>query len=104
MKIEGLIFDDADITQETKTNRSTGEALLSGKFKFLTTNPTEAIDVKVNADLWANGEAGKTLKSLVGKRHQFEIQYREMSFGNDDGKHVSLNGFYLHALPQVQAK
>ncbi|MCL9783235.1 chemotaxis protein [Vibrio sp. S4M6] len=102
MKIEGLILDESDIIQESKVNRSTGETQLTGKLNLITTNPTDTIEVKISPDLWAKGEAGPLLKGLVGKRHQFDVEYREFSFGNDEGKHVSLNGFHLFSLPNVK--
>ena len=99
MKIEGLILDDSDITQQTKTNRSSGESQLVGNINLITTCPTDTIKVSIPAELWNNGEAGKALKQLVGNRTEFEIKYNEMSFGNEQGKHVSINGFQLFAMP-----
>ncbi|OXX34127.1 chemotaxis protein [Vibrio sp. V09_P4A23P171] len=103
MKIEGLILDSSDIIQETKNGRG-GELLLIGKINLITTNPTDAIEVKVSPELWKGGEAGKLLTQCVGKRMTFEIQYKEFSFGNDEGKHVALNGFHLFALPELGNK
>ncbi|MEZ8932475.1 chemotaxis protein [Vibrio splendidus] len=100
MKLEGLILDTTDIIQETKPARGTGEVTTVGKLKLITTNPTNSIDVKISAELWDNGKAGEILKSVVGQRMQFNVEYKEFSFGNDDGKHVSLNGFHLFDLPK----
>ncbi|KJY76353.1 hypothetical protein [Vibrio nigripulchritudo] len=102
MKIEGLILDNSDIIQETKNNRSTGETQTVGKLKLITTNPTSTIEVKVSPELWAGGKGGEVLKQCVGNRMSFEVEYKEFSFGNDEGKHVSMNGFHLFALPQVK--
>ena len=99
MKLEGLILDDTDIIQETKAARGTGEAITVGKLKLITTNPTNTIEVKISQELWAGGKAGEVLKSCVGKRMQFNVEYKEFSFGNEDGKHVALNGFHLFDLP-----
>lgn len=104
MKTEGLILDPSDIIQETKAARGTGEAQLIGKIKLITTNPTSTIEVKVSPELWANGEGGKILKQCVGNRMSFDIEYKEFSFGNDEGKHVSMSGFHLFALPNAQSK
>ncbi|MGY3569734.1 chemotaxis protein [Vibrio paucivorans] len=104
MKLEGLILDDSDIIQETKPARGTGEAQQVGKLKLITTNPTSTIEVKISPELWANGEGGKILKNCIGQRMQFEVEYKEFSFGNDEGKHVALNGFHLFALPQINQK
>ena len=101
MKTEGLILDASDIIQETKVGRG-GEQLQIGKLKLITTNPTDTIEVKVSAELWNGGKAGEILKQCVGKRMPFEIEYKVFSFGNDDGKHVSLNGFHLFALPEFK--
>ena len=101
MKLEGLILDATDIIQETKPARGTGEVTTVGKLKLITTNPTNSIDVKISAELWDNGKAGEILKSVVGQRMQFNVEYKEFSFGNEDGKHVALNGFHLFDLPKL---
>ncbi|MEZ9693502.1 chemotaxis protein [Vibrio splendidus] len=100
MKLEGLILDTTDIIQETKPARGTGEVTTVGKLKLITTNPTNTIEVKISAELWENGKAGEVLKSCVGQRMQFNVEYKEFSFGNDEGKHVALNGFHLFDLPK----
>ncbi|MEZ8265151.1 chemotaxis protein [Vibrio cyclitrophicus] len=102
MKTEGLILDESDIIQETKTVRGTGETITVGKVNLITTNPTNTNVVKISSDLWDNGKAGELLKACVGKRMNFNIEYKEFSFGNDDGKHVALNGFHLFDLPNVK--
>lgn len=99
MKIQGLILDESDITQQTKTNRGSGESQLVGSINLITTHPTDTIKVSIPAELWNNGEAGKVLKSLVGSRHEFEIKYNEMSFADDKGQHRAFNGFQLFTLP-----
>ena len=104
MKMEGLILDNADIIQETKTKFGTGEQITVGKLNLITTNPTQSVVVNISADMWANGAAGEHLKQLVGKRTMFDIQYKETKFGNDEGRHVEINGFHLFALPPVQGK
>ncbi|MFB9136829.1 chemotaxis protein [Vibrio olivae] len=104
MKTEGLILDVSDIIQETKAVRGTGESQLVGKVKLITTNPTETIEVKINADLWNGGKAGEILKQCVGNRMFFDVEYRKFSFGNEEGKHVSMDGFHLFALPQPNQK
>ncbi|WP_076587967.1 chemotaxis protein [Vibrio ostreicida] len=98
MKLEGLILDESDIIQESKTGRG-GELLQVGKINLITTHPTDTIEVKISAELWNAGKAGEALKQCVGQRMTFDIQYKEFSFGNDEGKHVALNGFHLFALP-----
>ncbi|MEZ8374411.1 chemotaxis protein [Vibrio cyclitrophicus] len=102
MKTEGLILDESDIIQETKAVRGTGESITVGKLNLITTNPTNTIVVKISAELWDNGKAGELLKSFVGKRMNFNIEHKEFSFGNEDGKHVALNGFHLFDLPKAK--
>lgn len=104
MKMEGLILDASDIIQETKTVHGTGESIQVGKIKLITTNPTATIEVKINKDLWADGKGGEALTACVGKRMDFQVEYKEMAFGNDQNKHVAINGFHLFALPQVNNK
>ncbi|CAH8189099.1 Chemotaxis protein [Vibrio aestuarianus] len=100
MKIEGLLLDSSDITQETKTGRG-GELLQAGKFKLITTCPTDTMKVNVSPELWKGGESGKLLQQCVGKRMMFEIEFKEFSFANDEGKHVALKGFHLYSLPEL---
>ncbi|WP_375320540.1 chemotaxis protein [Aliivibrio logei] len=99
MKLAGLILDASDIIQETKTIHGTGETVQVGKMNLITTNPTATIEVKINKDLWDNGKCGELLMQCVGKRMDFEVEYKEMAFGNDQNKHVAINGFHLFALP-----
>lgn len=99
MKIDGLILDASDVIQETKTNRDSGVQTQVGKFKLITTNPTATIEVKVNEKLWDDGKCGEILNACVGKRMPFEVEYKEMAFGNEKNQHVSINGFHLFAVP-----
>jgi len=104
MKIEGLILDASDVIQETKTIYGSGEQVLVGKIKLITTNPTSTIEVKVNEKLWEAGKGASTLQALVGKRTNFNVEYKEMAFGDDKNKHVSINGFHLFSLPELNDK
>ncbi|ODY18373.1 chemotaxis protein [Vibrio parahaemolyticus] len=103
MKMEGLILDVSDITQETKVDRN-GEQKLNGKLRLITTNPTDTIEVRVAPELWGSGKAGEVLKQCVGSRMMFDVEYKQFSFANDDGKHVSMQGFHLYALPVLSNK
>ncbi|MCC3818090.1 chemotaxis protein, partial [Vibrio parahaemolyticus] len=40
----------------------------------------------------------------VGNRMMFDVEHKKFSFGNDEGKHVSIDGFHLYALPQLNEK
>lgn len=104
MKMEGLILDHSDVIQETKTVHGTGESVLVGKVNLITTNPTATIEVKVSEKLWDGGKAGEVLQACVGQRMNFEVEYKEMAFGNEQNKHVSINGFHLFSLPQLKNK
>ncbi len=101
MLLEGLILDESDITQETKRNRGTGEETLVGYINLITTKPTDTIRVSIPADIWNGGECGKVLKQLVGKRVNYAVRYNDMSFANENGQHVSFNGFQLYAAPEL---
>ncbi|OLF46196.1 chemotaxis protein [Vibrio parahaemolyticus] len=103
MRMEGLILDVSDIVQETKTDRN-GEQKQNGKLRLITTNPTDTIEVRVSPELWDNGKAGELLKRCVGNRMMFDVEHKKFSFGNDEGKHVSIDGFHLYALPQLNEK
>ncbi|MBE5165026.1 chemotaxis protein, partial [Vibrio parahaemolyticus] len=58
----------------------------------------------VSPELWENGKAGELLKRCVGNRMMFDVEHKKFSFGNDEGKHVSIDGFHLYALPQLNEK
>lgn len=103
MKMEGLILDVSDITQETKVDRN-GEQKLNGKLRLITTNPTDTIEVRVAPELWSSGKAGEVLKQCVGSRMMFDVEYKQFSFANDEGRHVSMQGFHLYALPVLNNK
>lgn len=103
MRMEGLILDESDITQETKVDRN-GEQKTNGKLRLITTNPTDTIEVRVSPELWDNGKAGELLKRTIGKRIMFDVEHKKFSFANDDGKHVAIEGFHLYALPQAGEK
>lgn len=99
MRLEGLILDASDIIQETKKIFGTDQTQLIGKLKLITTNPTDTIEVKISPELWANGEGGKLLKNCVGERMQFNVEFKEFSFADNDGKHVAMKAFHLFDLP-----
>ncbi|EHZ2592422.1 chemotaxis protein [Vibrio parahaemolyticus] len=101
--MEGLILDASDIVQETKTAPN-GEQKQNGKLRLITTNPTDTIEVRVSPELWENGKAGELLKRCVGNRMMFDVEHKKFSFANDEGKHVSIDGFHLYALPQLNEK
>ncbi len=101
MRTEGLILDASDIRQETRINRD-GEHQTFGKLNLITTNPTNTIEVRVAPELWDNGKAGEVLKQVVGNRMMFDVEYKKFSFADGDGKHVSMDGFHLYALPQTK--
>lgn len=100
MRMEGLILDVSDITQETKRDFNTGEEKLHGKLNLITTNPTSTIEVRIAPELWQGGESGKLLKACVGDRMMFDVEFKKMSFANNEGKHVEIQGFHLFQLPQ----
>ncbi|USD52386.1 chemotaxis protein [Vibrio sp. SCSIO 43153] len=103
MRMQGLILDESDIQQETKVDRN-GEQKTVGKLRLITTNPTSTIEVRVSPELWDGGKAGELLKGCVGNRILFDVEHKKMSFGNDEGKHVSIDGFHLYALPELNQK
>ena len=104
MRMQGLILDETDIIQETKLDRNTSEQKTMGKLRLITTNPTSTIEVRVSSELWEGGKAGELLKRCVGTRMLFDVEHKKMSFGNDEGKHVSIDGFHLYALPELNQK
>ncbi|WP_350940586.1 chemotaxis protein [Vibrio metschnikovii] len=104
MKTEGLILDESDIIQETKTKFGTTEQITIGKIHLITTYPTDKIEVTVPTELWENGKAGILLKQLVGKRMTFNIQFRESKYADDKGQMKQFNGFTLFNLPDVNNK
>ncbi|ELZ5774766.1 chemotaxis protein, partial [Vibrio metschnikovii] len=99
MKTEGLILDESDIIQETKTKFGTTEQFTIGKIHLITTHPSDKIEVTVPAELWENGKAGVLLKQLVGKRVNFHIQFRESKYAADNGQMKQFSGFTLFNLP-----
>lgn len=101
MRIECQIMDPSDIIQETKAVFGTGEQRTSGKINLLTFHPTSTTEVKISPEMWDGGKAGELLKGIVGKRVHLDVEYKEFSFANDEGKHVSLKGFHLFALPNA---
>ncbi|HFQ5309437.1 TPA: chemotaxis protein [Vibrio vulnificus] len=98
--MEGLILDVSDITQETKRDFNTGEEKLYGKLNLITTNPTSTIEVRIAPELWQGGESGKLLKTCVGQRMMFDVEFKKMSFANNEGKHVEIQGFHFFQLPE----
>ncbi|SIR46104.1 hypothetical protein SAMN05421840_1287 [Shewanella morhuae] len=102
MKLEGLILDPSDIQIKPKVNFQTGETTNVGLLRLITTSPTQTVDVHVSADFVKDGKTLDVLKSAVGTRCQLHVEYKEMSFANSDGKHVSITGFHLFETPVVR--
>lgn len=99
MKLEGLILDKSDIIVKDKVIHGTGEVQKVGVIKLITTCPTQTVDVHVSADFIKKPETLQRLESVVGSRVQLGVEYKEMSFANNEGKHVAINGFHLFELP-----
>ncbi|EKO3832916.1 chemotaxis protein [Vibrio harveyi] len=104
MRMEGLILDASDIVQETKKDYTSGHEIRLGKLRLITTNPTDTIEVRVSPEFWQDGKGGEHLKGVVGKRIMFDVEHKKFSFANDEGKHVSIEGFHLYAMPVVGDK
>lgn len=101
MRTEALILDESDIRQESRISRE-GDVQVFGKVNLITTNPTNTIEMRVSPELWDGGKTGGVLKQLVGKRMMFDIEYKKFSFADNEGKHVSMDGFHLYAVPEVK--
>lgn len=101
MRTEALILDESDIRQESRIGRD-NEVQVFGKVNLITTNPTNTIEMRVSPELWEQGKTGGVLKQLVGKRMMFDIEYKKFSFADNEGKHVSMDGFHLYAVPEVK--
>lgn len=104
MKLEGVILDPSDVQIKPKVNFQTGETTNVGLLRLITTSPTQTIDVHISADFVKDGKTIDLLKNTGGSRIQLSVEYKEMSFANSDGKHVSINGFHLFEAPQAQRK
>ncbi|MCT8878650.1 hypothetical protein [Shewanella xiamenensis] len=104
MKLEGLILDPSDIQIKEKKNYQTGEVTNVGLIRLITTAPTQTVDVHISADFVKDGKTIEILRGTVGNLTQLCVEYKEMSFANTDGKHVSINGFHLFEAPKAQRK
>lgn len=105
MKIEGRIPDLTDIQIKPKIkNYQTGESVDVGVFRFLASSPSQILDVHVSEFLVKDNKTIETLKASVDQRITLSIEYKELSFANAEGKHVSINGFHLFEAPTLQRK
>ncbi|MGU5737272.1 hypothetical protein [Aeromonas caviae] len=103
MKIIAQILSATDITTATKDRD--GRKVTTGQVKLLCTDPSQIIDVAITEEQVAAGYHA-SLKTIVGKGPtEFMVEYRSGSFGDDNNRHRSYNGFRLVDLPaSVQAK
>lgn len=102
MKLEGVILDPSDVQIKPKVNYQTGETTNVGLLRLITTSPTQTIDVHISSDFVKDGKTIDLLKNTGGSRIQLSVEYKEMSFANSDGKHVSINGFHLFEAPLIR--
>ncbi|MCE2597235.1 hypothetical protein K6Y31_20895 [Motilimonas cestriensis] len=103
MIVKGMILSKSDVQPVSKVNPKSGEAKKVGTLKLLVTEPTQVIDVGINENIIA-ADGINQLRALSGDYHEFTIEFKEMSFGNDAGKHVQINGFHLVNLPAKTAQ
>ena len=103
MKTIAQILPATDITTATKDRD--GRKVTTGQVKLLCTDPSQIIDVAITEEQVMAGYHS-SLKTIVGKGPtEFMVVYRSGSFGDDNTRHRSYNGFRLVDLPaSVQAK
>lgn len=101
MIVKGMILSKTDVQPVSKVNPKTGETKKVATLKLLVTEPTQVIDVGLNENIVA-ADGVNQLRALSGEYYDFNIEFKEMSFGNDAGKHVQINGFHLVTLPVVK--
>lgn len=97
MKIIAQILSGTDITTATKDRD--GHKVTTGTVKLLTTDPSQIIDVAITEEQVTAGYHAM-LKTIAGKGStEFMVEYRNGSFGDDNGRHRQFNGFRLVDLP-----
>lgn len=97
MKIIAQILSGTDITTATKDRD--GRKVTTGTVKLLTTDPSQIIDVAITEEQVTAGYHAM-LKTIAGKGPtEFMVEYRNGSFGDDNGRHRQFNGFRLVDLP-----
>lgn len=101
MEIKGTLLSADDIELKTSVNRQTGEEVQRGKFRFLVSHPTALLDVTVQPEQVKSGVLD-LIRGVVGKPCTMHIDYRNMSFGNDQGQHVSINQHVFVGFPEAK--
>lgn len=97
MKVQAMILGHADIT--TKTTNKDGLDVVTGSVKLLVSDPSQIIDVSITEDQIKAGDHTK-LKELVGRGfHEYAIEWRDSSWGDNSGRHRTYSGFRLVSLP-----
>lgn len=97
MKIIAQILSATDII--TATKQRDGRMVVTGTVKLLTTDPSQIIDVAITEEQVTAGYHSM-LKTIAGKGPtEFMVEYRNGSFGDDNGRHRQFNGFRLVDLP-----
>ena len=97
MKIIAQILSNTDITTTTKDRDN--RKVTTGLVKLLCTDPSQIIDVAITEEQVTAGYHAQ-LKTIVGKGPtEFMVEYRNGSFGDDNGRHRQFNGFRLVDLP-----
>ncbi len=99
MKITGRIEDLSDIKIKDKPDRNTGEVTKVATIRFLTTKPSQLIDVQISADLMGDGKTLAYLKQSIEKKIDLSLEFKEMAFAGEDNKFVGIKGFYLYESP-----
>lgn len=99
MKLNALLMSTEDIQLKTVIDRSTGEQRQRGIVRLLVTNPTNLLDVTISPDQVSAG-VHQELAKRIGKQSDFLVDYRDLSFANDEGKYVAIKGFIFVGFPQ----
>lgn len=99
MKLEIMVMGHSDfVIKNTPSADPTAPTKTSVNFRCMVKDPMNMLTVSIPQDqLGGNQVQGKDIiDRLLKKAGQFQdvfVDYRNLSFGNDDGKHVSIQGF-----------
>lgn len=99
MKFPVTVMNQNDFEFKENKNRDTGEITQTCSFRVLVQDPLNIIQVHLTDDQIKQGIVGRLLER-AGQVQDVYVDYREMKFANNEGKHVSMTRFVFIGFPE----
>jgi len=103
MEIELTVMNESDFTIKDSVDRATGVSQKRGTFRALVMNPMNLLDIGItDSDIHAGVK--ENLLKKAGQPQKVFVDYKDQSFADENGKHVSIKRLVFIGFPNQPMK